>query len=42
MIKMFEQMAVFAARSIAILFVFMILAMMFLGVFWAKSGVYPK
>jgi hypothetical protein len=37
-IEMFEQMAVFAGGCTAILFIFMILAMMFLGALWAKTG----
>lgn len=37
---MFEQMAAFAAGSVAVLFILMILVIMLLGVFWAKTGVY--
>ena len=39
MIKMFEQMAVLAAGYTATLFIFMILAMMFVGVVLAKTNV---
>jgi len=39
---MFEQMAILAAQSTAALFIIMLLAMTFLGVFWAKMGVYRK
>mgnify|MGYP007084713626 CR=1 FL=1 len=34
MVKMFDQMAVLAARSIVALFVFMMLAVILLGVSW--------
>lgn len=40
MIAMFEQMAVFAAGSVAALFIFMIIVIMLLGVFWAKTAVH--
>jgi hypothetical protein len=42
MIKMFEQMATFAAGYTATLFILMISAMIFLSIFWAKTGVYRK
>jgi len=42
MIKMFEQMAVFAAGATAALFVFMLLGIMLLSVFWAKTSVCRK
>ena len=42
MIKMFEQIAALAAEYTTTLFILMILAMAFLSVFWAKTGVYRK
>ena len=38
---MFERMAVFAAGSVAALFILMIIVIMLLGIFWAKTAVYP-
>jgi cytochrome c biogenesis protein CcdA len=42
MIKMFEQIIAFAAGYTTTLFILMISAMIFLSVFWAKTGVYRK
>jgi len=42
MIKMFEQTAALAAGYTATLFILMILAMIFLSIFWAKTSVYRK
>jgi hypothetical protein len=42
MIKMLEQTATLAAGYTATLFILIISAMIFLSVFWAKTGVYRK
>jgi hypothetical protein len=42
MIKMFKQIIAFAAEYTTTLFILMISAMIFLSVFWAKTGVYRK
>jgi hypothetical protein len=42
MIKIFEQMAVFATGYVAMLFLFMLLFILFSGFFWVKNGVYRK
>jgi hypothetical protein len=39
---MFEQMAVFATGYTAALFAFMLLFIVFSGVFWVKKSVYGK
>jgi hypothetical protein len=39
---MFEQIATLAAGYTATLFITMILAMVLLSAFWAKTGVYRK
>jgi hypothetical protein len=39
---MFEQMAVFASGYAAALFVFMLLFIVFSGVFWIENSVYRK
>jgi predicted membrane channel-forming protein YqfA (hemolysin III family) len=42
MIKMFEQTAALAAGYTATLFITMILAMVLLSAFWAKTDIYRK
>jgi len=42
MITMLEEIAVFAAGYTAALFIFMILGLMLLSIFWAKTGVRHK
>jgi hypothetical protein len=40
--NMLEQMAIFAAESVAALFLTMVTGIAVVGIFWARSGAYRR